>query len=371
MIARPSVQLVSRGALERYLLANGWAKVGSNSLSALYAKRRRKGMSLELIIPNDPEDASFDLVWHALSELEGKSVDQLINEIGLIPFDKVYSVIPNYLVRNKSISLDVAVEFVGTQRRIFAAAATVEDQPEKAFFKFSKKSREYTQKCRFAHTFESSFGFSFESPLNEIQTTIPGLEDAPPFERRVLQRLARGLMTLNESAQKKDVSPIIQSYETGLNANICEEFMSLHDATRGSTISMSFGWSPNLPVGQDLQALPVFKIEREKVEILQDASKALRQQEKAQSRAVYGLVYQLKAEGKPGDDLLQEREIVVRWISEERGALNVHVVLTREWYLAAINAHQEGRAVSVSGLLSKQGRFWVLSKPKDFVVLPF
>jgi hypothetical protein len=67
---------------------------------------------------------------------------------------------------------------------------------------------------------------------------------------------------------------------------------------------------------------------------------------------------------EPGD-----REILVQWASNDFGNIRVRVTLPPEQYLASLEAHGKGQSVSVSGLIDRQGRSWLLLDPRDFEVL--
>jgi hypothetical protein len=56
----------------------------------------------------------------------------------------------------------------------------------------------------------------------------------------------------------------------------------------------------------------------------------------------------------------------VEWLSEDFGRKNVRVPLGPVEYLQAVEAHKEGRAISVEGELERTGRQWRLDNPRNF-----
>jgi hypothetical protein len=50
------------------------------------------------------------------------------------------------------------------------------------------------------------------------------------------------------------------------------------------------------------------------------------------------------------------------------GDIQVRVRLTPHDYLAAIEAHRDGRPVRLRGTLERKGRLWILSNATDFSV---
>jgi hypothetical protein len=85
---------------------------------------------------------------------------------------------------------------------------------------------------------------------------------------------------------------------------------------------------------------------------------------------VFGRVVRLQSQADPSDLLSPtgEREVVIQWSNEELGDIHVRVRLTPQDYLAAIEAHRNGRPVRLRGTLERKGRLWILSNPTDFSV---
>ena len=103
----------------------------------------------------------------------------------------------------------------------------------------------------------------------------------------------------------------------------------------------------------------------------QVAHAVLHEQEFERNQTVVGRVIRLETEADPSDLFHPgDREILIQWSSQIFGNIRVRVTLPADEYLAALDAHSKGRAVSVSGLIDRVGRTWVLLEPRDFAVLP-
>jgi hypothetical protein len=254
---------------------------------------------------------------------------------------------------------------------LLAASATVEINPRQYFFRLRKEALVYSNQCRFGHTFHGSFGFTIESPFSDsIEDDSSRFGPSLPFPRRVVQRLANGFTAVEEATRKEDPNIITSRYTIGLNANMCDALVSLFNIAGETELTFEFTWSPELEVPEMLQSHARFSISPKSVEIVKEAGSRLRVLEKQLPKTVTGLVTRLRSERKPTETsfLSEDRDVVIRWVSAEYGRLNVHVALSNRDYLMAVTAHHDGEVVSVSGLLEKVGRKWVLHDPRDFVV---
>ena len=275
-------------------------------------------------------------------------------------------------VWNEFIHLDVAESFVKNIKQLLAASATTELSPEPFFGHIKKEAKEFADECRFGHTFRGSFGFTIETPvLPNKSPEFEIVEQTPPFERRVMQRIARGLKTVQVAATEQDPAPITSHFRTGLSANMCEELVDIVGSVKGERLGFEFAFSPEWRVPADIVVGERYDISTAHVELIVDAAKRLRLQEFERNRTITGRVTRLKSENDPSNLLDPgSREIAIHWESGDFGEIKVRVALPPEEYLEAVEAHKTGRRVSVAGLIERIGKTWRLSEPREFAVLP-
>jgi hypothetical protein len=384
---------VPLGLLRRYLSFRGWrqptrvATAGSaldgDTYADVFFRERAKGQrnvdlyvlseegqeDLELAVPRTLEthDAGRRLegAIETLSQLEGRDRIQVIADVRSIGFDVVRSRIPDELVFEDTIHLDQAVSYTANMKKLLAASATTEISPDVHFFRVKKEATQYAEQCRFGHTFKGSFGFTIESPVAPNQEPVfPGMEQAPPFERRVIQRLAQGISVVQRAVRAGDPALVVRGFEAGFSANMCEEFAELVEETAPSGLSFGFAFSPEWPAPEfgELWVGP------QHVEMLRIAAKTMREQPTMQPLELFGRIVRLQNQADPQDllDETHEREIVVYWKSEEYGDLNVRIGLAPSDYLAAVEAHLRGRSVRAAGRLERRGRLWWLVEVTHF-----
>lgn len=302
-----------------------------------------------------------------LSQLAEREAAELADDINSLGFDRIRSIIPDEQVRADSIDLNVATNFILSARRLVTATATNELVPSTFYGRITKDALAYTERCRFGHTFRGSFGFTIESPvIQNDEPPLPGIPQTPPFERRVIQRLVRGLHDVQKAEATENPGIIAENYERGFNANMCEALVDLISGT-SDRLAIEVAWSPEWRPSPDVPSAPVFHIKPVTVEIVRDAANSLRRAETARELDILGKVIRLKSEHNPADllDLTSPREIVIQWMSDEFGPLNVKVNLSPTDYIAALEAHRTGQMVSITGVLERINRTWILSYPKN------
>ncbi|MEV5033634.1 hypothetical protein [Sphingobium sp. LMC3-1-1.1] len=384
--------------LRRYLVATGWHVRASSTVLASSEKstahallRSRTGgnrnfevfvsgspdlRGIELVVPNSISSSEYasqvSRVIDALSAIEDRAELDVARSIREVAFDVLRSRIPDALVVDDSIRLEMAQSFVLGIRGVLAATAHTELDPLPYYLRTKKEASDYANRCRFGHTFRGSFGFTVESPIEpSIQSTLPGIDPAPPFERRVIQRLVRGLEAVSVAVSTDSTDPITDTTKTGFSANVCEQLAALVDGTSPSGIVFDFSFSPEW---KDVRAIHVgpehFMVGPRQVEAVREAAKVLRSRVSSWDETVFGRVIRLASQADPSDllDMMGDREVAILWSSEATGDITVRASLNPAEYLQAVEAHAAGRAVEVSGTLERRGRRWVLLNPINFQV---
>ena len=364
------------GLLRRYLTARGWRALSSTGAFDLFASSEVGFADVEIILPKNSSvpDLGKRIAFaiRSLSELEGRDYEQIDADIRSIGFDVIRSRLPDDLVSNDSVHLEIAAEFITSTRRLLAAAATTEINPDRFFGRALKEAQEYAELCRFGHTFRGSFGFTVESPITlNREPTLDGVDQVPPFERRVVQRIARGLQNVMAASDEDNPRRLIEGYQTGFSANMCEDFLDIVEATAGRGIAFEFAFSPEWRVPPDIGPVHTFDVGPRQIEVMREAAKELRDQDFDRPRIVIGRIVRLESRSDPSDLLhpVGAREVVVQWLHSDFGDISVRVTLPPDKYLLAVDAHRNGQRISVTGKIERLGRLWKLLQPRDVAVL--
>lgn len=403
---RDMQEMVPLGLLRRYLTVKGWrladgdgmppsmlsiqANAAKQSVTDVFGRRSigRRNVDvyvlsepgfddIEIVVPKDSKGSDFDRriqgVITTLSQLEEKDPDQIIASVRSIGFDVVRSRIPNELVIDDTIYLESAQNYIVGMKDLLAVTATTELRPLPFFGRQSKEAIEYSDRCRFGHTYRGSFGFTIESPVSAEIDDIPLFGDPiPPFERRVIQRLATGIQHVCEAVVLEDVKPLVDGFRNGFGANGCDRFASLIHQTAYSGMSIGFAFSPQWRVPSNLTKTVDFVVGPRHVEMARIAADRLRGESLPMMANVFGNVVRLQNEADPSDlsAMMGEGEISVLYTNELYGPIHVRITLPPSEYLKAVEAHRLGHAVRVSGMLVRRGRYWYLNEPSTLTI-PF
>lgn len=391
---------VPLGLLRRYLVAHGWrmrqasfrpaTQIPQSVAARTIMEGRMSGernydiytlpetslTGIELLAPRSAD--SIDFVYQVssairiLSNIEDRSPEEIVRDIRLVGFDVVRSRIPDIMVHDDSIHLNVAASYINGARNLLAAAAMTEVEPEPYFLRVQPRATEYANHCRFGHTFKGSFGFVLESPLRPKQGVIfDDYEEPAPFERMVIQRLVRGVQSICTAVNTSNEKLVVEDVRHGFGANACEQLADLIEKTSSGGLIMSFTFSPEWAAPSEVRQQQDFRLGPRHVEVSRAAAKILRSNVISRPEKIFGRVIRLQTEANPSDifNVKGTREIVIYWGSEDFGDILVNIALLAVDYLEAVEAHRLGRPVSVTGTLEREGRRWILRNPREFTFL--
>lgn len=361
-------------SLKRYLVATGWRRRVLSNGNILFSTVP-EAEDVEILLPEASHVRDLREMLEGavdtLSALERRSVVDVVAAIRAISFDLVRSRLPDTAIRQDTIRLGAAEEFIRRMTKILAAAAHGELHLGPYAQRISSTATTYANECRFGHTFRGSFGFTVESPVGPNTLTVGEVAPAPPLERRAILRLARGLRIVEGAIDREDPSEIVKAYGRGLNANACEDLAALVETPQLGEIKFDIAFSPEWGVPEDVGARPTAIIKQARgVEIIREAVKGLRVINYEKQRTIVGKVRRLDSMEETPAQLFTIsglQDVLVEWDSEEFGKQKVRVSLGPEEYLLAVEAHTAGKSVSVFGELER--RPWRLENARDFKVI--
>ena len=380
--AIPEQAQLSLDKVRRYMTARGWLPLerrngaGKSNLSFdMFASSIPGSEQIRIILPQNSKAADFRLriadAVHLMAEAEERTEDEVKSAIRRIGYDVVRSSVPTSQVYNDTIKLSTATEFVTKMRGLLATTATTEKSPKPYFARLLKESLQFADACRFGHTFRGSFGFILESPLPSEDPSLLPNAAAAPFERRVIERFAKGMAHVTEAAAQQGTSPITAHVTEGFGANGCEQFADLIEEVSPAGLTFSIDLSPEWADSQAMNN-STYTVSGVHAELCRLAARELRQSDISIEVNISGRIVRLQNQADPSDltSRTGEREIVILWGSEQFGDILVRINLTPGDYLSAVGAHGAGRPVFVSGTLQRAGRQWVLLAPQGFSLIP-
>ncbi|WP_181704490.1 hypothetical protein [Chthonobacter rhizosphaerae] len=366
--------VISLGALKRYLISKGWQFRQLRNGVELYSFGEYND-AIEIVLPPNYRSSNVQTrisgAIKTLSAVENCSEDNVVQRISTIGVDKFVTIFPNSAVMNASIRMRDANEFVKRAFRFLISSAHAELNNEPYYTTASSAAVQFAEKCRFGHTFSGSFGLVVEAPVGPQTLASASLAlRAPPLERRVMTRLARGLQIVSEAVQHGEPEIIVNKYKEGLNANACEELMAIVDLPKGSKMGFQVLFSPEWGEPSVINAYEtLFLSQSDSSRILKQAAVKLRSVNITTEDGIRGRVITLHSPIDPTQiDTPGQRSAVVEWITEEFGKRRVRIGLSPEDYLKAVEAHVSGKEISAFGKIEKKGH-WRLEGSRDLRII--
>jgi len=357
--------------MRRYLLANRWqmSSLRGGALE-LFTLGSDKYSSPEIVLSNrEPEDIERRILQalRTLSGVTGMAVERLARDISMYDFDLLRTMLPNSVVLRDSIHIRVAERFIVNARKFLTSAAAAEIRKVLVVSDNQSAGADYANSCRFGHTFKSSFGFTIESPAGPPAKTLDGDAPPAPIERRVIERIARGLTIVEKATALKSAEPLLIGAAEGFNFNMLSDFTTwLADTSAGKIkydITLTPAWAPSPDIRLTAE------IEDTALPILDSAISQLRPTAGPILVTVVGQVVRLETREIPANLLDAGRyEIGLEGTSSETGSIVLRVRLSAEDYLLAVDAHRNGRVVAVTGEIGRASRSAAMLQPSSFQV---
>lgn len=363
---------INHNMLARYLIHKKWTQEQLRNDVSLFTD---KDGEIEIVLRRSNDDANSDqqimLAIKTLSDYYDKPADSIAKRVSNLLSDRISGRIPNEFVRNDSIPLETASEYVTQMRKFLSSTATTELSGERFFQRTLKEAKEYADECRFGHTFKGSFGFVIRSPVTPNDSpTFDEMEEKIPLGRRVIERVALGFEAVQRATKAEDVSKI-SSDSDALSANMCDALADIFDKTEISKFNFEIDYSPEWKRHQSVGTPRKFKLEKRSVDLLRSASKTLKVPPREREIQIVGLIRRMSTDAIPSnvDDGVSEREIEINWASSEKEVVKVKVKISPDDYLKAVDAHKQGQAVSIVGKLPTEGKTRTLNEASSLTVV--
>lgn len=351
-----------------YLRATGWTRIKyQNRRLAVYAKELQTGYPPAIVaLPEKPSYSDFSArmleAVERLALVEETTPGDMYQKIHSVELDSIRFRLK--LPADLTLpSLEVTARFLQGARNLISYAACMEQEVRPYFTQPFHIGKVLTQRCQFDHTFQGSFGFTINAPLpTDGQLYLPGF--GSPLERRVVERITRGLQSVQVAKETQRSEEISEHFATGLNGNMCKAVLEMLEELSDTPVEYSVRWSVSLPPSHDVEQLTPIILDKEVSYYLSDAAKYLETTQPPymeHDKTIEGTVISLSTENQI------ERQVTL--LADGYG--KVSFLLEAKDYAIACDAHRDQLMVMVIGTLqrnSKGGELWTLLSPHAFQV---
>lgn len=366
--------------VQHYLVSRGWVADDEESSPVASIYRNPAVADVELILPIRRDLGDYILrmadILQALAIVEKRPVLEVLNDLSAPPSDVLRLRVHASEATLGNLPLDDALQLLrgGRDMLLSAACSVIRPQafhPEKTL----KHASNFIKECRLGQTERGSFVATIITPVPPAFQQVVMLPDdeefqdaTEPFARRVTTRLMNSLDIVDQAVKTARLDPIYNGVDEGVSANLCEAVAAMRPPGDQSRLDIKMSWSrsrPRMPKG-----IPqVISFSQGDFPILEEAGRRLRERATPRRERFVGKVFSLQSEvASLFDDLAGK--IVIR--TEVGGqSARVKVVLNREEYKLACDAHRDDKRVAVTGVIHHDVkiRVYELSEPSDFQVL--
>lgn len=354
-----ALERISLFDLRLYLDQNGWRRTPSkNDRWTIFQLKIANSDPLELILPSSEQYADVKerirQVVASLSQIEDRQFEEVCADLVATNAD---SLLVRLQVSSDADSIPVsdASRQIRAIRNLLLYAGCSEIQARPHFEQPLASSFSLLSGFEFCHTYRGSFGFEISNTVVKPASTAD-LFDIP-VRRRIVERIARGMQLLDKAVAQEDPDVLIQSYESGLNARMCD---ALADIGLEGQVAFAIGidWAASLAPSEDVLSFQEYVFGEAQIGLLKYASEQLKVVNPKRER-IDGLVVNLHCVADPKEGHAK-RTVAVRVEHPEHGTIEVKLSLGAKWYLAAIDAHSKGKRISATGELQRKGNTWSL-----------
>ncbi len=361
-----SLQDIQIGDIIAYVQKSGWSlrNYPNSRLILFEGSKDDKGKPLVLTLPANKDFLDSNKIIanaiNLLAAIEHTSPQAIIQKIRSSNRDTIYIRI---LLPSETVpSLDAASHVINGLRNLVVYSACMEREPRRYFGRPFKEGQQQVEHFLFGHTFQGSFGFTVESPVEYPVVDLWG-NSYRPIPRRVIERITRGLLFLKSAEQKQKSEEISQHFESGLNANMCNAIIEMLKDKENIKVEYSVHWSSQLEPSPDIADIDPILLGGEATYYLQEAARHMEEFDNTDAEgvsAVQGRIIELTSDSQSNGTV----EISMEGIGKVRFSLG------SEEYQKACNAHRDRRSVSAKGKLTKKRKkgSWILVGPSDFKV---
>ena len=345
--------------LKLYLEQSGWRRMPSREARwTTYELTAKGAQGVELLLPaeegyKDAAERIQDAVV-ALSQIENRDQIAVARDLLSVNAD---SIAFRLVVAQEAESIPIAdaARHVKAIRNLLQFGYCSELEPRRHYEDPIPAAIGLLQNFSFCHTFRGSFGFEVTNAIAKPQKT--GDLFSVPTQRRVVERIARGVVLLEEAVEKDDPSILINAYETAMNARMCDALSEI-GLDGQIQFDLDFTWARAIAPAADVSEAGTFRIAEPQVQVLHFASEQLKIVEPRADRII-GQVVNLHCVTDPADGSAR-RTIALKVSHAEFGNIEVKLALGPDAYLVAIDAHAKGQKLLATGQLQRKGSTWTL-----------
>jgi hypothetical protein len=352
-----------------YLRATGWTQQQDQPDKYSVWSRGGGVAAYEIVVPLTRwRDYALRMseVLATLEAVERRSQLEILTDLSLSNADVIRIRTDLQDSGDGTIPLDEAVTLVERTRDALLAAACSAIEP-RAYFPSRKfgPALDYVKGVKMGQTERGSYTVTVISKVAPVlrQAEMSTAEIEEPYERRVVTMLGGGIAKIRTAADVAASTGSLESFKEGLDvgvsANLCDALVGMSGEARlVRGLDFSFSWSRTRP--QTQKQIPTHvSISPDSLPVIQEAGRVLRETSPREDFELQGIVVKLDRPIGAQTGLVT----VLGFVEDKPHAIKME--LGAEDYRQVILAHDRQVPILALGELVKEGRSYVLRKPRE------
>ena len=363
------IEQVHISNLKNYLKDRGWIEESYGREEVFKFKSPRplyESKYIEVLIPSQEDLIDYnrivEIAIDTISAFEKRNLEDVLSQV-LSFGDLLKFQISTSKTKTGNIPIDDGITLYKSISDLLIYSACAEISLQKSYLRKLKGAVTFIENCQIGQSQYGSFVANIHCLLKRPRyLNREANRNFTPLGRKTVLRILRGISNIKDSIQENTPEPIINNYDEGLNANMCDTLIDIIDIGHSSDINISTSLEPVWEIPEniitDLSITPYARA------YLMEASDKLRGENPEEKRKLEGYVYQLTR--RPDEE---ENTIRLLAFDEEKEALPVIIKLDAESYNLAIKAHEKSNLIRITGILKKDGRRWILDNIEGLSII--
>ncbi|RHQ97409.1 hypothetical protein [Peptoclostridium sp. AF21-18] len=367
-------------AVSKYLKDTGWTQFKTKKeYIKIFQKYTAEDEFYQVIIPldktlSDYKQAMYDSI-EQIALVEGQSTEQLMLYL-LNPNTDILKIrLQKNYIESGSISFDDAISLFENTKKLIAATAQDVLHP-KPYHQGRQDDvvSKFVSNCKFGQTEIGSYVISVVCPFAELddseeykQLSIFSDEEqcANSLTRKVTNRIMRNITTIKENIDNDELEKLISSDKnTIISTNFYEALAGLNIDSSDTTVEFIAQWSP--VVKSNRFKIDKISISNDYYQPIISTIDKLKETINTHTKIVGRIK---KLESIPDASKRKTGKVSIVYLDENNNRRTINVLLEKDDYNKALEAHESGNHVEIIGDIENTGGRKRLMTCESFAIL--
>jgi hypothetical protein len=346
--------------LTSYLNSAGWHAEQSDSRRAIWVHQSGARVFVPQLIASDTLEL-ISIAVHQIATAEQLDEEELTIDLAWSSFDKLHA---RRETEESSLRFSSAVDFQNALSDLIMAAASAAAEPKKQFQGRRHHSvDEYIEQVRMIPSVTGSFVIRALLPLTKPSTAEslsligPADSDVRKVSTTILEASQAAVETARSVASGASLTAWDDVVTKGVSSNLCDALGRLtgeDSDDEGGNVDINIAWTWERPI----EAAPRVSIPAGLAPILGAGGDYLRGDPEEYQIRMIGRITQLHRDAPAGPGEVTVKGLIDEWDLTLR---SLRIELDQGTYDNAINAHQDGKSVTVLATIRREARLRVVS----------